>query len=108
MSQRFSLNVNGKNHDVDVDPDMPLLYALRNDVGRNNPHFGCGLAQSGACTVHLDGQPIRSCITPVSSVGNKRIVTLVGRGISDSGIPFRKPTSRSRCRSADTASMAGS
>ncbi len=49
MSQRFSLNVNGKNHNVDVDPDMPLLYALRNDVGLNNPHLGCGLSQCGAC-----------------------------------------------------------
>jgi aerobic-type carbon monoxide dehydrogenase small subunit (CoxS/CutS family) len=48
MSQRFSLNVNGKNHNVDADPDMPLLYALRNDIGLNNPHFGCGLAQCGA------------------------------------------------------------
>ena len=60
MSQNFSLNVNGKDYNVDVDPDMPLLYALRNDIGLNNPHFGCGLAQCGACTVHLDGQPIET------------------------------------------------
>jgi aerobic-type carbon monoxide dehydrogenase small subunit (CoxS/CutS family) len=59
---------------------VPLLYALRNDIGLNNPHFGCGLAQCGACTVHLDGQPIRSCITPVSAVGNGQIVTLAGLG----------------------------
>ena len=58
MNQTFSLNVNGKLHAVEADPDMPLLYALRNDIGLNNPHFGCGLAQCGACTVHLDGQPI--------------------------------------------------
>ena len=58
MSQRFILNVNGKTHAVDADSDMPLLYALRNDVGLNNPHFGCGLAQCGACMVHLDGEPI--------------------------------------------------
>ena len=57
MSQKFLLNVNGRDHTVDVDADMPLLYALRNDVGLNNPHFGCGLAQCGACTVHLNGQP---------------------------------------------------
>jgi nicotinate dehydrogenase subunit A len=89
MSQRFSLNVNGKNHNVDVDPDMPLLYALRNDIGLNNPHFGCGLAQCGACTVHLDGQPIRSCITPVSAVGNSRIVTLAGLGAPDKPHPLQ-------------------
>ena len=89
MSQRFSLNVNGKNHNVDVDPDMPLLYALRNDVGLNNPHFGCGLAQCGACTVHLDGQPIRSCVTPVSAVGTSRIVTLAGLGTADKPHPLQ-------------------
>jgi hypothetical protein len=66
MSQRLSLNVNGKVHSIDVDPDIPLLYALRNDIGLNNPRFGCGLAQCGACTVHLDddscrpSQPVRS------------------------------------------------
>ena len=80
MNQRFSLNVNGTTHAVEADPDMPLLYALRNDLGLNNPHFGCGLAQCGACTVHLDGQPIRSCITPVSAVGDGKIVTLAGLG----------------------------
>jgi len=89
MSQRFSLNVDGKSHNVDVDPDMPLLYALRNDVGLNNPHFGCGLAQCGACTVHLDGQPIRSCIMPVSAVGNGRIVTLAGLGTPDKPHPLQ-------------------
>ena len=76
MNQKFSLNVNGHAHTVEADEDMPLLYALRNDLGLNNPHFGCGLAQCGACTVHLDGQPIRSCITPLSAVGDGKIVTL--------------------------------
>ena len=70
MVERFSLHVNGNDHVVEADPDMPLLYALRNDLGLNNPKFGCGLAQCGACTVHLDGAPIRSCITPMSAVGN--------------------------------------
>jgi len=74
MTQKFTLNVNGKTHTVDADPDMPLLYALRDDIGLNNPKFGCGLAQCGACTVHMDGQAIRSCITPVSSVGNAKVV----------------------------------
>ena len=55
MNQPFTLNVNGQTHTVNADPDMPLLYALRNDLGLNNPHFGCGLAQCGACTVHVDG-----------------------------------------------------
>ena len=68
---KFTLNVNGKTHDVDADPDMPLLYALENDIGLNNPQFGCGLAQCGACTVHMDGQPIRSCVTP-RVVGRQR------------------------------------
>ena len=64
MAQKFTLNVNGNDHVVDADPDMPLLYALRDDIGLNNPRFGCGLAQCGACTVQLDGQPIRTCVTP--------------------------------------------
>jgi nicotinate dehydrogenase subunit A len=89
MNQRFSLNVNGKEHSVDADPDMPLLYALRNDLGLNNPHFGCGLAQCGACTVHLDGQPIRSCITPVSSVGDSKVVTLAGLGTPENPHPLQ-------------------
>ena len=89
MSQRFTLNVNGKYHSVDADPDMPLLYALRNDVGLNNPHFGCGLAQCGACTVHLDGQPIQSCITPLSAVGQAKIVTLAGLGTPEKPHPLQ-------------------
>ena len=89
MSQRFSLNVNGKAQTVEADPDMPLLYALRNDLGMNNPQFGCGLAQCGACTVHLDGQPIRSCITPVSAVGDGKIVTLAGLGTPEKPHPLQ-------------------
>jgi nicotinate dehydrogenase subunit A len=87
---RFTLNVNGKTHTVDADPDMPLLYALRNDVGLNNPHFGCGVAQCGACTVHLDGQPIRSCVTPVSSVADSKIVTIEGLGTPEKPHPLQK------------------
>ena len=89
MSQKFSLNVNGKVHAVEADSNMPLLYALRDDLGLNNPHFGCGLAQCGACTVHLDGQPIRSCITPVSAVGDSKIVTLAGLGTPDKPHPLQ-------------------
>jgi nicotinate dehydrogenase subunit A len=89
MTQTISLNVNGKAHQIEVDPDMPLLYALRNDVGLNNPHFGCGLAQCGACTVHLDGQPIRSCVTPVSAVGDGKVVTLAGLGTPEHPHPLQ-------------------
>ena len=93
---KFTLNVNGKSHTIDADPDMPLLYALRNDIGLNNPHFGCGLAQCGACTVHLDGQPIRSCVTPVSSVGDGKVVTWPASARRRSRTRCRPPTSRSR------------
>src|SRR5262249_2029479 len=75
---------------IDADPDMPLLYALRNNIGLNNPHFGCGLAQCGACTVHLDGQPIRSCVTPVSAVSNGKGVTLAGLGTPEKPHPIPK------------------
>jgi nicotinate dehydrogenase subunit A len=89
VTQKISLTVNDTMHVVDVDPDMPLLYALRNDIGLNNPHFGCGLAQCGACTVHLDGQPIRSCVTPVSAIGDGRIVTLAGLGTPEKPHPLQ-------------------
>ena len=89
MNQRFTLNVNGREHAVEADPDMPLLYALRNDIGLNNPHFGCGLAQCGACTVHLDGQPVRSCVTPMSAVGAGKVVTLSGLGTPDKPHPLQ-------------------
>ena len=89
MNEKFSLNVNGKTHSVAVDPDTPLLYVLRDDLGLNNPHFGCGLAQCGACSVHLDGQPIRSCITPVSAVGDAKVVTLAGLGTPEKPHPLQ-------------------
>ena|SRR5207244_12619048 len=89
MTQEFILNINGKDHKVDVEPDMPLLYAIRNEAGLNNPHFGCGLAQCGACTVHLDGQPIRSCVTPVSAARNAKIVTLAGLGTPEKPHPVQ-------------------
>jgi nicotinate dehydrogenase subunit A len=81
MTQNIQLMVNGTRHDLAVDdPDMPLLYALRDDLGLDNPHFGCGLAQCGACTVHVDGKPVRSCVTPVRSVAGKQVVTIAGLG----------------------------
>ena len=84
------MRVNGANQVLEADPQMPLLYALRNDIGLNNPHFGCGLAQCGACTVHLDGQAIRSCVTPVSAVGNAKVVTLAGLGTPEKPHPIQK------------------
>jgi nicotinate dehydrogenase subunit A len=86
---RIKLNVNGKVEEISADPDMPLLYALRNDLGLNNPHFGCGLAQCGACTVHLDGQAIRSCVTPLSAVGDGKVVTLAGLGTPEKPHPIQ-------------------
>jgi nicotinate dehydrogenase subunit A len=74
----LKLTVNGKEQSVVATPDTPLLYVLRNDIQLNGPHFGCGLGQCGACTVHLDGKPIRSCITPVGNVVGHKITTLEG------------------------------
>ena len=81
MTQRFTLTVNGTSHTINADPDMPLLYALRDDLGLDNPHFGCGLAQCGACTVHLDGQPTRSCMA-MAMAGAPQHCTPVGQTIS--------------------------
>jgi nicotinate dehydrogenase subunit A len=82
--------VDGKRVSVDADPSMPLLYALRNDLGLNNPHFGCGLAQCGACTVHLDGEPVRSCTLPLSVAQGKTVTTLRGLGTPDKPHPLQK------------------
>ena len=89
MTDKITLEVNGTMHTIEADPDMPLLYALRNDIGLNNPHFGCGLAQCGACTVHLDGQPVRSCITPVSMAAGAKVVTLAGLGTPEQPHPLQ-------------------
>ena len=82
MAQRKSLNVNGKAVTVTIDdPDMPLLYALRDNLALHGPKFGCGLGQCGACTVHVDGKAVRSCITPLSKISpRQKVVTLEGLG----------------------------
>ena len=77
---RISLKVNGKTQVLDVDPETPLLYVLRNDLQLNGPKFGCGLAQCGACTVIMNGNAIRSCVTPVSTAQNHPVTTLEGLG----------------------------
>ena len=89
MNQKFALTVNGASHTVHADPDTPLLYVLRNDLGLNNPHFGCGLAQCGACTVHVDGAPTRSCSLPVSAAAGTRVTTLAGLGTPDKPHPLQ-------------------
>jgi aerobic-type carbon monoxide dehydrogenase small subunit (CoxS/CutS family) len=74
----IALTINGRRHDLDVAPDTPLLWVLRDTVGLTGTKFGCGIAQCGACTVHLDGAPTRSCVTPVSAVGSKQVTTIEG------------------------------
>lgn len=74
----MKLNVNNHVHDIDVEPEMPLLWALREMLGMTGTKYGCGIAACGACTVHIDGAPVRSCAMPVSAVGNKRITTIEG------------------------------
>jgi isoquinoline 1-oxidoreductase alpha subunit len=74
----MKLDINGKVHDVDATPDMPLLWVVRDLLGFTGTKFGCGMAQCGACTVHIDGQPVRSCVTPVSTVGARKVRTIEG------------------------------
>jgi isoquinoline 1-oxidoreductase alpha subunit len=74
----MELHVNGQRHAPDLDPEMPLLWALRDVLGLTGTKFGCGMGLCGACTVHLDGQPVRSCVTPVGNVGKARVTTIEG------------------------------
>ncbi len=86
----INLKVNGRTHTVDVDPTAPLLYILRNDLTLNGPRFGCGLGQCGACTVIVEGEAVRSCITPVSSVQGFEVTTLEGLGTIEKPHPIQK------------------
>jgi len=90
MDQKISFVVDGKSATVNADPAMPLLYALHAELGLNNPKFGCGKAQCGACTVHLDGAPVRSCVLPVSAAAGKRITTLSGLGTAEKPHPLQQ------------------
>lgn len=92
MSQSKSLNVNGRVVQITIDdPEMPLLYALRDNLALHGPRFGCGLGQCGACTVHLDGKAVRSCIMPLSQLSDaQKIVTLEGLGTPDNPNPVQK------------------
>ena len=84
------LDINGTARQVDVDPDTPLLWVIRDVLGMTGTKFGCGMALCGACTVHLDGQPIRSCVTPVESIGRRRITTIEAIGQTAVGRQVQK------------------
>ncbi|MDR3409294.1 MAG: (2Fe-2S)-binding protein [Methylovirgula sp.] len=86
----FTLKINGTDHQADVDDDTPLLWVLRDVLGMTGTKFGCGMALCGACTVHLDGNPIRSCITPVSIVGKSAITTIEAIGETAAGQKIQK------------------
>ena len=81
----FQLNLNGRSVEVDVPGDMPLLWVLRDTLGMTGTKFGCGIAQCGACTVHIDGRAMRSCVLPISAVGNRQVTTIEKIGDSDAG-----------------------
>jgi nicotinate dehydrogenase subunit A len=86
----LTITVNGKRHTVKEDASTPLLYVLRNELQLKGPRFGCGLAQCGACTVHINGEAVRSCVTPVSSVKSAKVVTLEGLGTPEKPHPLQK------------------
>ena len=86
----FIIRVNGHEHSVDVDGDTPLLWVLRDVLGMTGTKFGCGMALCGACTVHVDGATIRSCITPIESIGNSAITTIEAIGTTGAGARIQK------------------
>ena len=91
MASRLTITVNGKRHRVKAAPDTPILYVLRNELRLMGPRFGCGLAQCGACTVHFNGEAVRSCITPVSAAAaGVKVTTLEGLGTPDKPHPVQK------------------
>ena len=86
----YQLSVNGEDRNVEAVPNTPLLWVLRENLGLTGTKYGCGVAQCGACTVHLDGTPIRSCSTPVSTIGNKKITTIEGLASGDALHPVQE------------------
>ncbi|HML28881.1 MAG TPA: (2Fe-2S)-binding protein [Hyphomicrobium sp.] len=85
-----TLKINGQPHEVDVSPETPLLWALRDVLGMTGTKYGCGIAQCGACTVHIDGQAVRSCQLSVGAVGDRQITTIEGVGATDAGARIQK------------------
>lgn len=88
--KQIALRVNGRRHTVNVDPDTPLLFVLSDNLGLRGPRFGCGMAQCGSCTVILRGQVVRSCVMPVSAVGDGDVTTLEGLGTPDKPHPIQQ------------------
>ena len=86
----IALHINGDLHEVDAPKDMPLLWVLRDILGMTGTKFGCGIAQCGACTVHVDGKPVRSCLLPVGSVGDRPVTTIEGIGATQAGAKAQK------------------
>jgi len=89
-STMVALTINGESKTVDAPPDMPLLWVLRDLLGMTGTKFGCGIAQCGACTVHLDGKAVRSCLLPVGAIGNRAIITIEGVGSTPTGAKVQK------------------
>ncbi len=85
-----NLRVNGETRELDISPDTPLLWALRDVLGLTGTKFGCGIAQCGACTVHLDGTPVRSCVTPVSAIGDRAVTTIEAIGATAPGLKIQQ------------------
>ncbi len=84
------LTVNGADHELDVEPQMPLLWALREQLALTGTKYGCGISQCGACTVHLDGKPVRACVTPVSAAAGRKVTTIEGLGTKDAPHPVQR------------------
>jgi isoquinoline 1-oxidoreductase subunit alpha len=85
-----TLNINGESRDFEAPDDMPLLWVLRDILGMTGTKFGCGIAQCGACTVHIDGKPVRSCLLAVGSIGNRAVTTIEGVGATEAGAKVQK------------------
>jgi isoquinoline 1-oxidoreductase alpha subunit len=90
MVAMISLRINGESKAVDAPGDMPLLWALRDLLGLTGTKFGCGIAQCGACTVHVDGNPVRSCLLPLNAIGDRAITTIEGIGATAAGVKVQK------------------
>ena len=86
----IQLKINGQTHSVDVTPDMPLLWVLRDVLAMTGTKFGCGIAQCGACTVHVDGRPVRSCVLPVGAVGDRSVTTIEAVGDTPNGAKIQQ------------------
>ena len=107
----FTLKINGHTHQVDVDPNTPLLWAIRDGAGLTGTKYGCGIAQCGACTVYLDGQTVRSCSLPVSAVGSSEVTTIEGldskeaKAVQTAWVALDVPQCGCRCRLIRTTRM---